>query len=676
MTDQATSGRRNIALVGPYTSGKTTLLESILHATGKISRKGRVEDGNAVGDGSEESRSRQISVEVSAADTSYKGVDFTFIDCPGSVEFSQETYNAVIGVDTAIIVCEPELDRIRALSTLIQFLEERDIPHLIFLNKIDQFTGRVASVIEVVRPLSSKPLLLRQVPTRDGEVVTGYVDLITEQAYAYTEGGAAEPVDLPDDVREREAEARADLLEQLANFNDELLEKLLEDNIPPAEEISADLQAGFADNQLVQVFLGSATHDWGIRRLLEALIHESPTVAQTAARQGLADGSGLVAQVLKTYASQQGGKMSLVRIRRGEIADGATLNGSRVAGIYRMFGQQPNKVAKAIAGEIVGLGRLDGVLTGDTLGAGGQAPAESLDRVDPLPPVFSLAVEPEKRDDEVKMSGAVAKLVEEDPSLSAEQTADTHEYVLRGQGEIHLRVVLERLVNKFKLALKTGRPMVPYKEAIRKPVSQHGRFKRQSGGHGQFGDVHIDIKPLPRGTGFEFHNTIVGGSVPKQYIPSVQSGVGEFLNKGPLGFPVVDISVTLTDGQYHSVDSSDQAFRQAARLAMTEGMPKCGPVLLEPILEVRISVPQEYTPNAQRLVTGRRGQLLGFEGKPGWNGWDEITCHMPQSETHDLIIELRSLTQGTGSFVSKYDHLQELTGRLANQILKASGGDD
>ena len=670
MSDVANTGRRNIALIGPFSSGKTTLLEGILSASGAVSRKGRVADGNTVGDGADEARAREMSVEVSAADASYQGVEFTFIDCPGSVEFAQETYNAVLGTDTAVIVCEPELERLLALSTLIRFLEQHDIPHLIFLNKIDHFTGRVTTVMKTLRPFSDKPLLLRQVPIRDGEHVTGYVDLITEQAYHYTEGGAAEPVDLPDAVHEREESARTDLLEQLANFNDELLEKLLDDDIPPAEEISADLKLGFSENRIVQVFLGSGEHDWGVRRLLDALVHETPSAADTAARRGLNTGGGVLAQVLKTYANQQGGKMSLARVWRGELSDGTTLNGARVAGIYRMFGQQPNKVGKASAGDIVGLGRLDDVVTGDTLAEGGAPPADALERVQPLAPVFALAVHTEKRDDEVKMSGAVAKLVEEDPSLSAEQMEDTHQYLLRGRGEMHLRVVLDRLANKFKLRLGTERPKVPYKEAIRKAVSQHARFKRQSGGHGQFGDVHLDVKPLPRGSGFEFHSTIVGGAVPRQYIPSVHAGVEEYLTKGPLGFPVVDVSVTLTDGQFHAVDSSDQAFRQAARLGMTEGMPKCGPVLLEPIYEVRMSVPQEFTPHTQRLVTGRRGHLLGFEAKDGWKGWDEIVCHMPQVEMHDLIIELRSLTQGTGSFTASYDHLQELTGRLANQVFE------
>ena len=263
----------------------------------------------------------------------------------------------------------------------------------------------------------------------------------------------------------------------------------------------------------------------------------------------------------------------------------------------------------------------------------------------------------------------MAKLHEEDPSIVFEQQAELHELHLKGQGDMHLRVAIDRLKGKYALTVETHRPGVPYKEAIRKSVSQHGRHKRQTGGHGQFGDVHIDIKPLPRGTGFQFGEQVVGGSVPRNFIPAVEDGVREYLNKGPLGFPVVDVSVTLTDGSYHTVDSSEMAFKTAARIAMTEGMPKCDPVLLEPIYKVEITVPTDATSRVNGLVNARRGHILSFDARPGWNGWDIITCEMPQSELHDLIVELRSVTQGVGSYTADFERLQELTGRIADQVL-------
>jgi elongation factor G len=280
-----------------------------------------------------------------------------------------------------------------------------------------------------------------------------------------------------------------------------------------------------------------------------------------------------------------------------------------------------------------------------------------------------LAIETTDRKDEVKLTAAIHKLQEEDPSLHFRQNAELQEMALAGQGEIHLKVAAEKLASKYGLKLSTHQPKIPYKETIRKAAKQHGRHKRQSGGHGQFGDVHIEIKPLPRGTSFVFEDQVKGGVVPRQFIPSVEKGVIEYLKQGPLGFPVVDVGVALFDGSYHTVDSSDAAFQTAARIAMTEGMPNCAPVLLEPIMRVRIHVPNDATSKVNQVVSGRRGQLTGFDARPGWKGWDTVEAQMPLSELHNLIIELRSLTQGVGTFEMDFDHLAELTGRLADQAV-------
>ncbi len=283
--------------------------------------------------------------------------------------------------------------------------------------------------------------------------------------------------------------------------------------------------------------------------------------------------------------------------------------------------------------------------------------------------MFALAIVAEIRSDDVKLSSALAKLLEEDPALHWEQHGDTHEIILWGQGEIHLQVALDRLRRKYNLSMNTHLPQVAYKETIRKSTKVHGRYKHQTGGHGQFGDVRLDIKPKTRGEGFEFKETIVGGVVPRQYIPGVETGVREFLGQGPLGFPIVDIAVTLTDGTYHNVDSSEQAFRQAARIAMQEGMAKCDPILLEPIVKVSLSVPIEFTSKVLRLVSGRRGQILGYDAKVGWTNWDEVDAQIPQAEMQDLIVELRSLTQGVGRFAWEYDHLQEVPDKIADRVL-------
>ena len=663
----------NIALVGPYTSGKTTLLESMLFVSGAIGRKGRVTDGNTVGDWSDEARARQSSVEVNAASFSYRDRRVTILDCPGSIEFFAETANALMGVDLAIIVCTPDLQRVWTMGRLFTHLAQHGIPHLLFTNRMDESAIRIADLIEAVQPVSDRPLVPCQVAIRDGDQVKGYVDLVAGQAYEYRDQEGAVGVASPDTVLERQEDARTQLLENLADCDDALLESLLEDEIPEPDEIRAYLRGALADARVVPVLMGSAERDWGIRRLLESLVELAPGAGLTARRLPQGAAAEGVAQIVKTYITQHGGKVSLARVWAGTIADGTILNdGQRIGGMYRMQGQQQTKIDKAEAGDIVGLGRLESIVTGDTVAPADGPEVEPLPRAALPPSVYAYSVRASRREDEVKVSGAMSRLAQEDPSLRFEPNPDTQEAVLWGQGEMHLKVALDRLAGKYGLAMQTERPKVAYKEAIRKPIAQHARYKKQTGGHGQFGDVHIEVKPLPRGTGFEFQQKVVGGSVPRQYIPAVEAGVRDYLSSGPLGFPVVDVSVTLTDGKHHAVDSSEQAFKTAGRMAMAEALPKCNPVLLEPVCEVRISVPSEFTPNVQRLVTGRRGQVLGYQAREDWSGWDELTSQMPQAEMHDLIIELRSLTLGVGTFESHFDRLQELTGRLADDVLAAA----
>ena len=681
MNEKGNSTTRNVAIVGPYLSGKTTLLESLLFVTGAISRKGNVKDGNTVGDSAAESRDRKMTVEVTSASTVYQDIRFNFIDCPGSVEFAQETYNALVGVDAAVVVCEPVSDRVLTLAPLFKFLDDWEIPHLIFINKLDRLTCEGGTcgqpyrqILDALKAVSTRPLVPHQYPIGKGEQLIGFIDLVTEQAYHYHPGAPADPVPLPDSLKEQEHAAREEMLEALADFDDHLLEELLEEIEPPQEEIVQDLKMELGADLIVPVFLGAAEQDYGVRHLIDALLREAPTPETTAERRGL-DGKTEtpMAQVLKTYYTPQGGKLSLVRVWQGQLTDGIVLNGVRAGGLYRMLGQQQQSVQAAAAGEIVAIGRLEGVPTGKTLTAENGKATKELPTAESIAPVYALAITPENRKDEVKLSSAVTKLLEEDPSLAWEQHGDTHEIILWGQGEIHLQVALDRLRRKYNLPMTTHLPRVPYKETIRKQTSSHGRYKHQSGGHGQFGDVYLDIKPLSRGEGFNFSETIVGGVVPKQYIPGVEIGVREYLSHGPLGFPVVDVAVTLTNGSYHSVDSSEQAFKQAARLAMTEGMPKCEPTLLEPIMSIEVSAPNEFTSKVLQLLTGRRGQILNYEGREDWPGWDCVSGYLPQAEMHDFIIELRSLTLGTGFFNWKYDHLQEVPGKLAENVLATTG---
>lgn len=664
---------RTIALIGPYLSGKTTLLEAILERCGAVTRAGTVVDGNTVGDQSAEARAHGMSVSLNMASAEYLGDSFTFIDCPGSLEFQHEGALALSVCDAAVVVCEPDARRVPALQLILKQLDDRGIPHMLFLNKIDASTTPVGEIIPMLQPASVKPLVLRQIPIWENGVATGFIDLASERAYVYREHAVSEIVPLPQDAASVEREARFHMLEQLADYDDSLMEQLLSDIEPPKDRIFDDLSRELAEGLICPVLIGSAANANGISRLMKALRHEVPGVARAAERLGLAGAPSAAAIVFKTQYTGHGGKLSLARVMSGEIADGATVLGAngheeRVSGIFNMHGEDAKKRGTARAGDTVAFGRLESIRSGETITAGKQ-PIAQAELPQPLPPVFGIGLGLKDRKDEVKLTTALAKLVEEDPSLSSENNADTHQMLLLGQGEMHMRVALERLERKFAMPVVRERRHIPYKETIRHKVEVRGRHKKQSGGHGQFGDVLVDIEPLPRGTGFAFEEVIVGGAIPRQYIPSVEHGVQDYMAHGPLGFPVVDIKVTLKDGSFHTVDSSDMAFRQAARIAMQEGMPQCNPVLLEPIMAVEIAVPSEATARINGMIPQRRGQILGFDARDGWPGWDVVMAHIPAAEMDDLIVELRSATAGVGTFTARFDHLAELVGKLADHVL-------
>jgi elongation factor G len=672
---RANSGPRCIALVGPFQSGKTTLLEALLARTGAVQRMGSVDAGTSAGDASKEAREHHMSVEMSAATTTFMDESYTFIDCPGSIEFIHDMRAALPAVDAAVVVCEADEKKVLQLQLLLRELEAANIPRFLFLNKIDKADTRVADVLKMLQPASRVPLLLRQIPMWKGEAVVGFVDLALERAYVYREHAASEIVPLEGDTLDREKEARFSLLETLADHDDELMEQLLEDIAPPRDKVFDDLAKEQHDGLICPVLMGVATRTNGVLRLLKALRHETRGVSETVERLGLKPNGEAVAYVLKTSHTTHGGKTSMVRVLTGQIGDGTTLNSpdgevGRVSGVFKLVGQNNEKRGPAVGGDTVALGKLDRAKTGDTLSSGKQ-PHAAIAEVKPLPPVLAIAISAKERKDDVKLGQALQKLVDEDPSLTVIHNPETHEVIVWGQGEMHLRVATERLTERFGVAIVRRPPSVGYRETIRKPIVQRGRHKKQSGGHGQFGDVVLDIKPLPRGSGFTFAEEIKGGVVPNNYIGSVEEGVIDGLTHGPLGFPVVDVAVKLIDGSYHSVDSSDMAFRTAGRIGIVEALPQCSPVLLEPIHTVEIVCPTDATAKINAIMSGRRGQILGFDTREGWDGWDVVRALMPESEIGDLIIEVRSATAGVGTFTAKFDHMAELSGKSAEQIVAA-----
>lgn len=677
--DRRVSGPRLIALVGPFQSGKTSLLESILTRGGALSRQGSVRDGSSVGDSSPEARAHAASVEANVASVDYLGDRFTFVDLPGSIEFAHEGKNVLPLCDAAVVVCEADERKLPALRVILSELEEIGLPRILFLNKIDAATARIREILALLQPASRTPLLLRQIPIWQNGIVTGFIDLALERAFVYREHAPSTVVDVPAGELPSEKEARYTMLEKLADYDDSLMEELLSDIEPPRDQVFDDLTADLRKGLVAPVLIGSAAEGHGVTRLLKALRHESPAIAQLRARLGVADEGPALAHAIKTVHTAHGGKLSFSRVLRGSFADGGVVRSARgedrIAGLSRLMGLTATKQPKVEEGDCVAFGRLDHVATGDTFGdaksgaSASAAPAPAIPAVAPPQPAYALAVTVKDRKDEARLATAIAKLSEEDPSLIFVHDQEAGEMRLLGQGEMHVRVALERLNARFGVVVETQKPSVGYKETIRHPVNVRGRHKKQSGGHGQFGDVVLDVGPLPRGEGFAFNETVHGGAVPRNYFSAIEEGCRDALERGPLGFPVVDVAVTLTDGSYHTVDSSDMAFRTAARIGVAEALAKAGPVLLEPIQAVEITTPSDCLSKITAIVSGRRGQILGYDARPGWEGWDVLNALIPEADMEGLIVELRSATAGVGSFTQKFDHWAEIVGKSADAIV-------
>jgi len=663
-------GARAVALVGPGGAGKTSLAEALLFAAGAIDRQGSVDAGTTVGDPSPEARARHGSTELNLMRFEFLGDKFALIDCPGSVGFAADGAMALAAADIAVVVVDPDPARALLAEPALRQIEALGIPHAIFVNKIDQARGRIRDLLEALQPLSAQPLIARQIPIREGEKVTGFIDLALERAFHYRPGKPSERTEIPSELAEREAAERFHMLEQLADHDDALLEQLLMDEKPELPTVLADLARETRENLGVPVLFGSALNGFGVRRLMKALRHEAPAPGQTAERLGVEDGC---AYVFKVSHGGAVGRLALARVFGGTLSEGAELKGPdgsavRVGTLFSVQGEKTSKLAKAELGDVVAIAKAEAVRPGEWLSARGAAPARLA--VEMPAANYALAIVTRDRKDDVRLSTALHKLVEEDPSLHWEQDEALHQTRLKGVSDEHLNVTIAKLKRRYGVAVDARSPTIGYKESIRKPVTQRGRHKKQSGGHGQFGDVVIEVRPLERGAGFRFDERISGGAVPRQYFPAVEQGIRDAMMKGPMGFPVVDVAVTLTDGSYHSVDSSELAFRTAGRIAMAEALAAAAPHLLEPVHKVTIYSPSGATSRVTSAVASRRGQMLGMSPREGWSRWDKVEALMPEAELQGLDAELRSVSQGLASYVAEFDHLAELNGTLADKVVQ------
>jgi len=658
-----------IALVGPGGTGKTSLAEALLFASGATTRQGSVDAGTSIGDTSPEARARHGSTEINLTKSDFLGDRFALIDCPGAAGFSADGYFGLAAADLAILVIDPEPDRALLAEPTLRQLEDLQIPRAIFVNKIDQARGSIASLLETLQPISNVPLIARQIPIREGEKVSGFIDLALERAFHYQAGRPSERIEIPASLADREAADRLHMLEQIADHDDALLEQLLMDEAPDQTAVLTDLARETREGLGVSVFFGSSLQGFGIRRLLKAIRHEAPSPEITGKRLGATGTSGMVFKISHAGAL---GRVALTRLFGGSLREGVELKATggtslRTGSMFALQGDKTDKIAVAGLGDVVAIAKAEAVQAGDWVTLAADAPAGI--PMNLLASNYSVAISTKERKDDVRLSSALQKLTEEDPALSWSQIEAHHETRLTGVNDEHLKVAIARLKRRFGVDVETRQPQIGYKETIRKQVTQRGRHKKQSGGHGQFGDVLIEVTPLERGAGFRFSERFHGGAVPRQYIPAVEQGVEDAMIKGPLGFPVVDVSVTLVDGSYHSVDSSELAFRTAGRIAMSEALAAASPHLLEPVHHVSIFTPGNFTSRVTSAIASRRGQMLGLDTRQGWSRWDQIDALIPEAELHGLEAELRSLSQGLASYTSRFDHLAELNGKLASGVV-------
>lgn len=669
--DEIRRGARAVALVGAAGAGKTSLGEALLFAAGAVPRLGAVDAGSSVGDASPEARTRGGSTELNLLRLDWMGDRYLLADAPGSAAFATDLEMALATADLALVVIDPDPARAPLVEPTLRRLEAMGLPHALFVNKIDQARGSIEDLLAALQPMSAAALVARQIPIRAGERTAGFVDLALERAYHYQPGQRSQQVPLAAHLREDESAARFHMLEQLADHDDVLLEQLLSDEVPSLATIFGDLARETAAGLVVPVLFGSALNGFGIRRLLKMLRHDTPTAQQTAERIGIA---GPAVRIVKISHGSTIGRLALGRVFGGALTEGAELIGAdgtamRAGALFAVQGGTPTRIQRAEPGDLIGIAKVDAARAGDLIGIAARAPASAEPAAWPTAN-HALAISVKDHKDEVRLSTSLNRLVEEDPGLRWGQDEGSRETLLHGINDEHLTVALNRLKRRYGVDVSVRPPVIAYRETIRKAASQRGRHKKQSGGHGQFGDVAIEIAPLDRGEGFRFDDRITGGAIPRQWIPAVEQGVRDAMAKGPLGMPVVDVAVALVDGAFHSVDSSELAFRTAGRIAMADALAAASPYLLEPIAHVTIEAPGSATSRITSALASRRGQMLGMTPLPGWSRWDVVQALLPEAELHELEAELRSLSQGMARYQAHFDHLAPVAPKVADAIVQ------
>ena len=676
---------RNVAFVGHAGAGKTSAVEGLLYLAGVSDRLGKVGDNSSVMDYDPDEIRRGHSINASFAVSEWQKHKFNILDTPGNGNFIADTPGCIRVSDGVVIVIAADSGIQFYTEKVWQWADESSLKRIVFINKMDSEQASIQSILESLKKKFKAQPFLMHAPVGSSDKFSGIVDLVENKYYAYEKDGKGSGTasDVPDEVKDEVESRRAELVEAVAEADDELIESYLDNGELSDEEFNAGLKKGVESGQLVPVLLGSALHNIGTDRLAKAIIDFLPSPdqspAQLAHSLGGGDdievkaGNGLFSSlVFKTIADPYAGKLTLFRVYSGSVKpDTSVFNANhetdeRVGQLFALQGKKQVPLPEIIAGDMGTVAKLKVTTTGDTLTT--KTKGVQFDPIVFPNPVLARAMVPKTRADEEKISASLTRLNEEDPTLKIERDVQTHELLVSGMGTEHLDVIIERLKRRFGVDVDVKPPKVPYRETIRGKTKVQGKHKKQSGGRGQFGDTWLEISPLPRGGGFEFENRIVGGAIPKTYIPAVEKGVQEAMAQGVLAhYPMVDVKVALYDGSYHDVDSSEMAFKIAGSIGFKKGVLDCKPILLEPIMTMEVIVPSEFVGDVIGDLNSKRGKILGVDAN---DDNQNIRAHVPMASILNYAPELRALTSGRGVFVMEFDHYDVVPEHLASKIIE------
>jgi len=679
---------RTFAIISHGGAGKTSLAEAMLFDAGVTTRLGKVDEGTSIMDYEPEETKRKITISTAFNTLTWKKHQLTLIDTPGDFNFIAETKTSMQGAD-AVLVLVDAIDGVRVQTEKVwEFADEFAQPRMVFVSKMDRERADFFRVVDDIQNAFGKSCVPLQVPIGSAEDFKGVVDILAEKAYVYTKGdsGQFDVLPIPDDVADRVNEYREQLIENVAESQDNLLEKYLEEGELSPEEVREGLRSAVTSGKVVPIVCGSGPLNVAIQPLMDVIADCFPSPADRGAKAGKAPrkdtevlrepdaDAPFSALVIKTISDPYAGRLSVMRIFSGTLAPDSTVYNAtketkeRFGQLLRLKGKNQDSIESAGPGEVVAVAKLKETTTQDTLC--GEKDLVVFPTVELPPAVYSLAVEPKSKGDEEKIFSSLSRLMEEDLTLKLERNEETREMILKGMGEIHIEATIDKLKRKFGVEVNLALPKVAYKETIKGKTRVQGRYKKQSGGRGQYGDTWIEMEPLPRGEGFQFVDKIVGGVIPKQYIPAVEKGIAEASLEGALaGYQVVDFKVDLVDGSFHPVDSSEMAFKIAGSMGFKKAVLEAKPTLLEPIMVMEITVPDDCMGDVIGDLNSRRGRVLGMESK---GKKQIIRANVPQAEVLKYAPDLRSMTAGRGMFTMKFSHYEEVPGQLQEKIVEAS----